>query len=81
MKKTDGRGVSVVINSLVGDLMHASWRCVADFGRFIEVGKRELLDAGKLDMHVFTRSTSFAAFDITEMLYHKDEYYRSIYRR
>lgn len=32
-------GVGVVINSLVGDLMHASWRCVGDFGRFVEVGK------------------------------------------
>lgn len=81
MQKTNGRGVSVVINSLVGDLMYASWRCVAEFGRFTEVGKRELLNAGKLDMHMFTRSVSFTAFDTTEMLYHEDEYYRGLYNR
>jgi NADPH:quinone reductase-like Zn-dependent oxidoreductase len=46
---TNGRGVDMVINSLIGDLMHASWDCLANFGRFIEIGKRELVDAGKLE--------------------------------
>lgn len=76
---THGRGVDVVINSLVGDLMHASWRCVAAYGRFIEVGKKELLDAGRLEMDIFARSATFTAFDITEMLYHADEHYKSVY--
>ncbi|OLN93284.1 Polyketide synthase-nonribosomal peptide synthetase 3 [Colletotrichum chlorophyti] len=76
---TEGRGVDVVINSLVGDLMHDSWDCIAEFGRFVEVGKRELVDAGKLDMHVFTRNCSFTAFDLTELFYHKDQFYRDIW--
>ncbi|KAG8158411.1 hypothetical protein KVR01_011533 [Diaporthe batatas] len=76
---TGGRGVDVVINSLVGDLMHDSWDCIADFGRFVEVGKRELVDAGKLDMHVFTRNCSFTAFDLTELFFHKDQFYRDIW--
>lgn len=45
---TGGRGVDLIINSLVGDLMHASWNCLASFGRFVEIGKRELVDIGKL---------------------------------
>ncbi|KAK1634593.1 polyketide synthase [Colletotrichum phormii] len=76
---TGGRGVDIVINSLVGDLMHDSWDCIADFGRFVEVGKRELVDAGKLDMHVFTRNCSFTAFDLTELFFHKDQFYRDIW--
>lgn len=48
MAATGGRGVGLIINSLVGDHMHASWDCMASFGRFVEVGKRELVDAGKL---------------------------------
>ncbi|KAI0172944.1 KR-domain-containing protein [Hypoxylon sp. FL1284] len=73
---TGGRGVDVAINSLVGDLMHASWRCVAKFGRFVELGKQELVDAGKLEMHVFLRNATFTAFDLTDMIYQDDEFYR-----
>ncbi len=75
---TQGRGVNVVINSLTGDLLHASWRCISAFGRFIEVGKRELVDAGKLDMHVFLRNTTFTAFDIGDLFHHVEKYYRGI---
>ena len=76
---TGGRGVDVVINSLVGDLMHDSWNVLADFGRFVEVGKRELIDAGKLDMHVFLRNTTFTAFDLSELFYAKDAFNRGIW--
>ncbi|KAI1496967.1 putative polyketide synthase [Biscogniauxia marginata] len=75
---TRGRGVDVIINSLVGDLMHDSWRCIAEFGRFVEVGKRELVDAGKLDMRIFLRNTTFTAFDISSLFFHEDAYYRNI---
>lgn len=78
-KATAGRGVDVIINSLVGDLMHDSWACIAHFGRFVEVGKRELVDAGKLDMHVFLRNTTFTAFDLTELFFHEDQFYRDIW--
>ncbi|RYP44646.1 hypothetical protein DL768_008912 [Monosporascus sp. mg162] len=35
-RATEGRGVDVIINSFVGDLMHDSWRCIAEFGCFVE---------------------------------------------
>ncbi|KAI1423523.1 putative polyketide synthase [Xylaria sp. FL1777] len=76
---TNGRGVDVVINSLVGDLMHASWSCIAPFGRFVEIGKRELVDAGKLDMHVFLKNATFTAFDLSEFFYAEDPYYQKIF--
>ncbi|KAI1098670.1 polyketide synthase-like protein [Jackrogersella minutella] len=75
---TGGRGVDVVINSLVGDLMHASWGCVANFGRFVEVGKRELVDAGRLDMHGFLRNATFTAFDMEEMIFSDDQFYQRL---
>ncbi|KAL8901562.1 MAG: hypothetical protein Q9207_005141 [Kuettlingeria erythrocarpa] len=67
MAATDGRGVDVVLNSLTGDLLHDSWRCCARFGRFVEIGKRDVSDAGKLDMHVFKRNVTFTAFDVSEL--------------
>ncbi|KAI0116548.1 putative polyketide synthase [Nemania sp. FL0031] len=66
---TGGRGVDVVINFLTGDLMQASWECIAPFGRFIEIGKRDLLDAGRLDMRVFLRNATFTAFDFSDLYY------------
>lgn len=81
MQATGGRGVNVVINSLVGDLMHESWRCLAEFGRFVEIGKRELVDAGKLDMNVFLRNTTFTAFDLSELYYAEDPYHRAVWDR
>ncbi|KAF7863846.1 hypothetical protein EAF04_006811 [Stromatinia cepivora] len=78
---TNGRGVDLVLNSLIGDLMHASWDCLADFGRFIEIGKRELVDAGKLEMHMFLKNTTFTAFDLSELYYHSDQFYRDIWIR
>ena len=76
---TNGKGVDVVLNSLTGDLLHASWRCCANFGRFVEVGKRDIVDAGKLDMDVFSRNVTFTAFDLTELFYHEDQFYRDIW--
>lgn len=34
MRVTNGAGVDVVLNSLSGDLLHASWECVAEFGMY-----------------------------------------------
>ena len=81
MEATGGRGVDVIINSLIGDLMHDSWRCLAEFGRFIEIGKRELLDAGKLDMRVFLRNATFSAFDLSELFYATNPFNRAIWDR
>jgi NADPH:quinone reductase-like Zn-dependent oxidoreductase len=39
---TNGKGVDVVLNSLAGEGLRQSWLCVAPFGRFIELGKRDI---------------------------------------
>ena len=69
MKATNNRGVDVVLNSLTGDKLHASLECCAEFGRFIEIGKRDILDAGNLNMCIFERCITFSAFDLFEMFY------------
>ncbi|KAI1207269.1 polyketide synthase-like protein [Annulohypoxylon truncatum] len=78
MEMTKGRGVDILINSLIGDLMHGSWECVANFGRFVEVGKRELLNAGRLDMQGFLRNATFTAFDLEDMILSDDPFLQDI---
>ncbi|KAF4945210.1 hypothetical protein FGADI_12109, partial [Fusarium gaditjirri] len=69
---TGGRGVDVVLNSLVGELLHESWRICGKFGRFVEVGKRDILDGGKLGLSHFKDCGTFTAFDLSEMFYSED---------
>lgn len=64
MRRTGGRGVDVVINSLAGDVLKESWRCLAPMGRFVEIGKRDVLANEGLPMGEFAKSTTFAAFDL-----------------
>lgn len=78
---THGRGVDVIINFLTGDLLQTTWDCIAPFGRFVEIGKRDLADAGRLDMHVFLRNTTFTAFDLSDLYYHKLQHGNDTYPR
>jgi acyl transferase domain-containing protein/acyl carrier protein len=41
---TNGEGVQVVLNSLAGEMMDASFRTAAKGGRFVEIGKNGLKD-------------------------------------
>jgi NADPH:quinone reductase-like Zn-dependent oxidoreductase len=62
---TGGRGVDVVLNSLAGGQLKATWECIAPFGRFLEVGKRDILANSTLRMKQFERNVSFSAIDLT----------------
>lgn len=42
LERTNGQGVDVVLNSLAGDLLQASVRCLKEHGRFLEIGKADL---------------------------------------
>ncbi|KAL2862206.1 type I polyketide synthase [Aspergillus lucknowensis] len=66
---TGGKGVDVVLNSLTGDQLHASWKCCASFGRFVEIGKLDLTTAGRLQMDQFLRNTTFTAVDLSQLYY------------
>ena len=40
---TNGQGVDVILNSLAEDKMKASFRCLSPFGRFLEIGKYDII--------------------------------------
>ena len=81
MDATSGRGVDVILNFLTGDLLHDSWRCWAELGRFIEIGKRDILDGGKLDMEIFNRGATFTAFDLSTLYYSGSEASRVLWQK
>lgn len=67
MHATGGRGVHIVLNSLSGNLLHASWECVAKFGRMLELGKRDFISHGILDMSIFEANRSFVGVDLAQV--------------
>ena len=69
MRITKNRGVDVVLNSLSGEALRRSWDCIAPFGRFIEIGKKDVYANGKLDMYAFSKSATFAAVDLNLVIH------------
>lgn len=64
MRLTGGAGVDVIINSLSGRSLHATWECIAPYGRFIEIGKSDILSNTALPMGPFRGNVSFFAVDV-----------------
>ncbi|TVY51056.1 Fumagillin dodecapentaenoate synthase [Lachnellula cervina] len=62
---TNGRGIDVVLNSLTGDMLDESFRLLADGGKMIEIGKKDILDRNSLAMEPFDRNISFMAVDMS----------------
>jgi acyl transferase domain-containing protein/NADPH:quinone reductase-like Zn-dependent oxidoreductase len=56
---TNGRGVDVVLNSLAGEGLRESFKSTAEFGRFVEVGKRDAYNNTGLEMFTFLQHISF----------------------
>ena len=64
LRETHGEGVDIVLNSLSGELLHVSWKCVAPFGKLVEIGKRDLMGFGKLDLNPFLANRSYCCVDL-----------------
>lgn len=71
---TRGRGVDVVLNSVAGEMLRQSWHLVAPFGRFVELGKRDILGNTGLDMAPFLRSVSFIGFNLEQYIEGRAEF-------
>ncbi|KAI8426660.1 LOW QUALITY PROTEIN: hypothetical protein MSG28_005429 [Choristoneura fumiferana] len=58
LRRTRGRGVDLVLNSLAGPQLQASLRCLAVGGRFLEIGKLDLSANSPLGMAVLLKNTT-----------------------
>ncbi|XP_061706554.1 fatty acid synthase-like [Cydia pomonella] len=58
LHRTRGRGVDLVLNSLAGDKLQASLRCLGQGGRFLEVGKLDLSTNTALGMAVLLKNAT-----------------------
>uniref|UniRef100_A0A7E4UMS9 Fatty acid synthase n=1 Tax=Panagrellus redivivus TaxID=6233 RepID=A0A7E4UMS9_PANRE len=56
---TKGRGVDVVLNSLAKEMLQASVRCLAQHGRYLEIGKVDMSLNNNLGMAHFLKNITF----------------------
>ncbi|CAK1589941.1 unnamed protein product [Parnassius mnemosyne] len=58
-RETKGKGVDLVLNSLSDDKLQASVRCLGYRGRFLEIGKFDIMNNTPIGMYHFMKEKSF----------------------
>ncbi len=59
MELTAARGVDVILNSLAGEAIPMGLSCLAEFGRFVEIGKRDIYQNTRIPLWPMRRNASF----------------------
>ncbi|KAL6447829.1 hypothetical protein ACFW04_000150 [Cataglyphis niger] len=59
LNETQGCGVDVVLNLLAEEKFYASIQCLATNGRFLEIGKENMLNDNCINMSVFLKNITF----------------------
>ena len=78
MEVTCGNGVDIVLNSLTRRFISQSLRCLAPFGRFIELGKSDIYRHAKLNMRHFGENISYFVVDVDRLALKKPDLHRQI---
>ncbi|MDB5395240.1 MAG: putative fatty acid synthase transrane protein [Rhodospirillales bacterium] len=66
--RADIGGVDVVLNSLAGEAMLASVKCLKPFGRFVEMGKRDYVLNTAMGLRPFRRNLTYFGVDLDQLL-------------
>ncbi|MFI5763608.1 SDR family NAD(P)-dependent oxidoreductase [Streptomyces sp. NPDC051563] len=77
---TGGRGVDVVLNSLTGAAITHGLEVLAEDGRFVEVGKKDIHGERTLGLAPFRKGISFAAVDLEGLVMRRPERFAGLFR-
>ncbi len=66
-RDTEGYGVDIVLNSVIGAAQRAGLELLAFGGRFVEIGKRDIYGDTRLGLFPFRRNLTFYAVDLALM--------------
>ena len=73
MRITEGKGVDVLINDQAGDGLREGWACMARFGRFIDVAKRDSIENANLPMDQFAKGVAYLPVPLDLHMVHQPE--------
>jgi acyl transferase domain-containing protein/acyl carrier protein len=80
MKITNGVGVDVVLNSLAGEAITKSLQCLRPFGRFLEIGKRDLYANSQIGLRPFRNNLSYFGIDADTLIVERADLARKIFQ-
>jgi acyl transferase domain-containing protein/surfactin synthase thioesterase subunit/NADPH-dependent curcumin reductase CurA/NADP-dependent 3-hydroxy acid dehydrogenase YdfG/acyl carrier protein len=80
MELTNGKGVDIVLNSLAGEAIPKSLSVLGAYGRFMEIGKRDIDNNSKLGLRPFQNNLSLFAVDIDRLLVDRTDFAGSLFR-
>lgn len=80
MEITGGEGIDVVLNSLAGDAIPKSFAVLRPYGRFVEMGKRDIVSNSKLGLRPFARCLSYFAVDLFNMCLYRQDLAQSMFQ-
>ena len=73
MAATGGKGVDVVLNSLAGEAIQRGLGLLKPFGRFLEIGKRDLYANSRIGLRPFRQNLSYFGIDADTLLVERPE--------
>ncbi len=77
---TGGRGVDVVLNSLSGEAMLKSLDVVAPFGRFVEIGKRDIYENRQIGLLPFQKHLAYCSVDLARLFAERPSFCVTLFR-
>lgn len=75
---TGGTGVDVVLNALSGEAMEASIDLLKPFGRFVELGKRDIYENRAIRARPLRQNISFFVVDVDQLPLRRPELAKSL---
>src|SRR4051812_23322232 len=73
MQFTGGQGVDIVLNSLAGEAIPKSLSILGPYGRFVEIGKRDIYEDSKVGLRPFRKNLSLFAVDLDKLCAERPE--------
>jgi acyl transferase domain-containing protein/NAD(P)-dependent dehydrogenase (short-subunit alcohol dehydrogenase family)/acyl carrier protein len=77
---TNGEGVDVVLNAIAGEALTLSFDLLASYGRFVEIGKRDISENNGLPMAAFNRNITFHGIDVDRLMIERTSKVQAILR-
>jgi NADPH:quinone reductase-like Zn-dependent oxidoreductase len=78
MEVTGGHGVDIVLNFLTGRFIPQSLKCLAPFGRFVEIGKLDIYRNNSLNLERLGENISYFVVDVDRLAAQKPELHQKI---
>lgn len=80
LRITNGEGIDMVINSIAGEAIPKGLSILRNRGRFLEIGKTDMLQNNPVGLALLDKNISFISVDLSYILYQNPEYFSVLLR-